>query len=765
MVTHRLTETTAQTGGMTKGQLLSPGMLKTGALAASVAGCVFLASPAHQALAAPGPFLPHGIQGNPLPLPVGAPMFSRPAFVDIDADGDIDIFVGDKEGSIHYFENIGTASAPAFEMRTGADSPFWYYDTGCETYYPYTVDGDAAPAFADIDNDGDLDAFVGSGYGYGSVINYFENIGDTASTPEFTPYTGTDTFGNPFGIWAPPDPTPAFVDIDNDGDMDLFIGSGYGEINYFENIGSVSEAMFSASCGPLYFLTGDLDHSAPAFADIDGDGDLDAFVGSKYESTDVSYGLLGPIIWATGNVTYFENVGSASAPMFTSYNPDNPFNGVETDRYSAPAFADIDGDGDLDAFVGGKYGDLEFFENTGAVDSPALTKRHLKENPAWGADVGKYSKPTFVDIDGDGDLDAFVGELGTFAGFAPAISYPAFYGNVNFFENIGTAANPDFVQREGAGNPLDGALDFFEIYSAPAFVDIDGDGDMDAFISAMSGYGYGYGYASGLGEQAPPVAIRYFKNIGTATSPDLVAMPAENPLVNFPWFGDIVSPAFVDIDGDGDFDLFVGTEYGDIFYFENTGTASAPLFDILLPTVLEEQVQNPFGIGPFPAGANPAFADIDGDGDMDAVVGIKYGGMADVEYDSGILYYFENTTTATDTEPVFTQRTGEDNPFGYYGDEMSGLYCAAPAFADIDGDGDMDLFVGELYGRIGFLENRAIVPVPADDDDDDTPAILADDDDTCFINSAVGASNSGQTSLFSRITGQVYGAVRSMFRP
>lgn len=534
MVTHRLNETAAQTGGMIKGQFLSPGMLKTGALAASVAGCVFLASPAHQALAAPGPFLPHGIQGNPLPLPVGAPMLSRPALVDIDADGDIDIFVGDKEGSIHYFENIGTASAPAFEIRTGADSPFWYYDTGCETYYPYGVDEDAAPAFVDIDNDGDMDAFVGSGYGYGS-IEYFENIG-TASAPEFTPYAGTETFNNPFGIWSPSESTPSFVDIDGDGDMDLFIGSESGGITYFENIGTASAAMFTGTQNPLNVDVGD--SSAPAFADIDGDGDLDAFVGSKYQSYDVSSGILGNVYSFTAGIAYFENLGSVSAPMFTSCNPDNPFDGLETDKYSAPAFADIDGDGDLDAFVGGMYGNLEFFENTGTVDSPVMTERHGKNNPAWGADVGFYSKPTFVDIDGDGDLDAFVGEFGILAGFAydapirmaEAEPMPVLYGNINFFENTGTAENPDFVQREGEGNPLGGALGLFEVGSSLSFVDIDGDGDMDAFISSK----YSGPRTTGLEEPALPVAMQYFKNIGTATSPDLVAMPGENPLADIP---------------------------------------------------------------------------------------------------------------------------------------------------------------------------------------------------------------------------------------
>jgi len=84
----------------------------------------------------------------------------------------------------------------------------------------------------------------------------------------------------------------------------------------------------------------------------------------------------------------------------------NPFGLTDVGSLSDPTFADIDGDGDLDAFVGDLYGATVFFRSTGSASAPALTA----EGSNFGlTDVGSHANPTFADLDGDGDLDAFVG--------------------------------------------------------------------------------------------------------------------------------------------------------------------------------------------------------------------------------------------------------------------------------------------------------------------------------------------------------------------
>ena len=49
---------------------------------------------------------------------------STPSFADLDGDGDLDAVVGEAVGTLHYFENTGSAIAPAFTERTGAANPF-----------------------------------------------------------------------------------------------------------------------------------------------------------------------------------------------------------------------------------------------------------------------------------------------------------------------------------------------------------------------------------------------------------------------------------------------------------------------------------------------------------------------------------------------------------------------------------------------------------------------------------------------------------------
>ncbi|WP_148096717.1 FG-GAP repeat domain-containing protein, partial [Aphanothece sacrum] len=128
-------------------------------------------------------------------------------------------------------------------------------------------------------------------------------------------------------------------------------------------------------------------YPTPTFADIDNDGDLDAFVGE-----------------INGNTDFFRNTGTGSVPSFT-FETTNPFGLTNVGYNSAPALADIDNDGDLDAFVGTVDGNTYFFRNTGSASNPTFT---LQASNFGLTDVGSRAKPTLVDIDNDGDLDAFV---------------------------------------------------------------------------------------------------------------------------------------------------------------------------------------------------------------------------------------------------------------------------------------------------------------------------------------------------------------------
>ncbi len=502
--------------------------------------------------------------------------------------------------------------APAFSL-SASSSPFNLTDIGDRS----------SPTFADLDGDGDLDAFVGNSVG---IIKYFENTG-TSNTPAFSLSASTEPFGlTDIGILS----APTFADLDGDGDLDAIVGERFGTTRYFENSGSNSApAFFQSTSGNPFGITDIGFYSVPTFADLDGDGDLDAFVGEY-----------------NGNIKYFENTGTKAGFQFNAQ-PENPFGFSDVGTSSSPSFADLDGDGDLDAFVGENDGNINYFENTGTSNAPAFSLS-TSASPFGLTDIGRNSKPTFADLDGDGDLDAFVGE---------------FDGNINYFENTGIAF--DFSFATVSDNPF--GLTDIGSRSAPTFADLDGDGDLDAFVGEIGGN------------------VKYFQNTGSSIAPTFAAV-SDNPF-GFTDVGNVSTPTFADLDGDGDLDAFVGEDGGNIKYFQNTGNSTAPAFAAVS--------DNPFGFTDVGIRSSPTFADLDGDGDLDAFVGCA----------DGNLKYFQNTGNST--APTFAAVS--DNPFGFT-DVGSN---SAPTFADLDGDGDLDAFVGERGGNIKYFQNTGNSTAPA----------------------------------------------------
>jgi FG-GAP-like repeat len=260
----------------------------------------------------------------------------------------------------------------------------------------------------------------------------------------------------------------------------------------------------------------------------------------------------------------------------------NPFGIIDVGDNSKPTFIDINGDGTIDALIGNKDGNVLFFKNTGTTTAPAFAT--AVTNPFGLTNVGGNSKPTFVDIDGDGKIDALVGLT---------------FGNTAFFKNTGTLSTPAFVAPISIPSLTVG------FYSSPTFVDIDGDGKLDALIGDSLGN------------------TLFFKNTGTTTVPAFAA-PVTNPF----GLSNVLSnssPTFIDIDGDGKLDALIGNKSGDAAFFRNTGTLTTPAF--------AAPIINPFGFRPVNAnlfdniGYNntPTFVDINGDGKLDAFVGEKYG--------------------------------------------------------------------------------------------------------------------------------------------
>ena len=266
------------------------------------------------------------------------------------------------------------------------------------------------------------------------------------------------------------DPMPFSVDIDCDGDADMLSG-GDGQLFFFENNGDGTYTDQTGTAQDIMPNLNFLDMTL-GLVDLDNDGDKDlSIVGNE-----------------PYNKYFFWNTGTKTDPIFTSAGtggtPANPISGFDFGPidggffigYADPTifWADLDNDDDFDAVIGGKLGWFLYYENIGDENTPNLVVRTGAANPfnglrVDGADEGNgliqyESSPLLIDWDGDGDLDLFSGNQ---------------ISTVQYFENIGSASNPNFVERTGSANPFDGVI--FSEDSHLSIIDEDCDGDWDVF--------------------------------------------------------------------------------------------------------------------------------------------------------------------------------------------------------------------------------------------------------------------------------------------
>ncbi|HSP87426.1 MAG TPA: VCBS repeat-containing protein, partial [Ignavibacteriaceae bacterium] len=365
--------------------------------------------------------------------------FSAPFFSDIDNDSDLDLFIGNIDDITDYFQNNSNQFPTTFSKDT---SLLWNIYSGglINTNSDY-------PILADLDNDNDFDLVIGGFYG----LLYYENTG-TISSPNFV--KNDSIFGN-VNLEIGGDPKPAFADIDDDGDFDLFVGIGEsfnpgptpGLTLGFRNTGSSDNPEFTLDNTLINGIPDVGLNSYPAFADLDNDEDYDLLIGRDGSS-----------------LYYYKNTGTNLIPQWTINN--STISAVETSTYwKNPTFADLDNDGDFDLVYGTSSGTLYVYRNNGTLTNP-----NFQYYPDYFKIIrldGNSATVSLADFDNDGDNDLLSG---------------IWTGEFIYFRNDGNDLTPIFNQTTMSFSNLT-----VNSYSCPVFVDIDKDLDYDIVSGALSG--------------------------------------------------------------------------------------------------------------------------------------------------------------------------------------------------------------------------------------------------------------------------------------
>jgi parallel beta-helix repeat protein len=319
----------------------------------------------------------------------------NPELVDLDNDGDYDLLIGcipgaAGEGVIYTFENNGTAESPRWNRK-----PEW--DLSCLPW--------SCPSAADLDHDGDFDLMVGQYYD-GNIVAYgYENNG-TASNPSWRRKPEWDAPINP--NVTKKHKRPALIDIDNDGDYDLFVGAGT-DILAYENSGNSTSPLWSRKPEWDFLSVTPTkpagDWTRPVFVDLDADIHDIMVVSLESSKTVVGQG-------------YFVSI---SATIVNHGNHAETFNVTVYVDLTLPIGDEIIvGEQTVTNLVAGEVRPLTYVWNTtginrgsytiSAVADTLLGETHTADNTFTDGTV-KVTIPG--DINGDGTVDGMdLGELG-----------------------------------------------------------------------------------------------------------------------------------------------------------------------------------------------------------------------------------------------------------------------------------------------------------------------------------------------------------------
>lgn len=479
-------------------------------------------------------------------------------------------------------------------------------------------------------------------------------------------------------------PVISNIDLDFDGVQDLFIyeKSGNQKLTFLQK-GQPGQSVWQYA--PEYAAAfPDAVVKWMVLKDFSCDGQPDIFTGNS-----------------TGRILCYKNVSPPGGPLqFALFaNPVKTrypfFTDLSFTTTDLPAWEDIDGDGDLDFLTfGGISTTVEFhrnyaMENYGRCDTFDLRLEfdcwgYFSENQfnnnitlgisckgkggdaASGKTLHAGSTILAFDADGNGTKEVLIGDIS--------------YNNMVFLTNGGTLQDAQMTAKDTLFPAYDTSINL-QVFPAAYFVDINNDGNRDLVVAPFP-----ENASWNVGN------VWYYENMATDASP-VFAFQTDS-LLNGQMIdvGSDANVAVLDENGDGLPDLLIGNfqeksgnvqDRSTLTLYRNTGTAQQPEFEL----VDRDYLQLSTALGSQTSAVFPAVGDLDQDGDIDLIVGDM----------NGYIHVFINSGGA-----------GNPVQFQLYAAQYNGIDVgafAAPALADISGDGLPDLIVGKENGTISYFQN------------------------------------------------------------
>lgn len=545
---------------------------------------------------------------------------------DYNCDGKADLCSYTQAG-FGVWKNVSDANGPAFEQVKGLVYSGYVSPSGAVTDANLFISQVDLPGIEDIDGDGDLDVLTFSLLGtyveyhknlsmetygtcdslvfrqhnkcWGYLAENFNNNSVTLNSPcSFNvpnpelPTEGETPAEDGAGNRAHAGSTITPLDLNGDGVKDLLLGDiSFTNLVALYNGGTVNNALMTSedTLFPSYNLSVNLPVFPAGFhLDVDRDGRRDLLVTPNAGSLSHDF----------RSVWYYRNTGTDVAPVF-QFQQENLFQDrmVELGLGAIPVAFDENGDGLMDLVVsnqgyyqtGGSYvGKMALLRNVGSATSPAFEQVTDDWLSLSASGIGLSMHPAFGDVDGDGDLDLYIGDL---------------QGRLHFYRNTATGPQAQFQLQQANITDADGAVIDVGQFAAPLFHDLDQDGRIDLIVGERNGN------------------LNHYRNTGSASSPQWTLVTES--------LGGVSTVEWINVTGhsapqiilneDGQRELLLGSESGAIYRYGgiegNLGGAWTRLdtawrgIDDGARTVL-------------------CFHDFTGDGQLDLVVGNYRGGLS-----------------------------------------------------------------------------------------------------------------------------------------